>query len=415
MLGPFELAIGLRYLRAKRRNRFISVISLISMLGIGVGVMALITVLSVMNGFATELRTRILSMTAHAQVSGSEGRLVDWQGLRARLEGTPHLVGSAPFVQGEGMLSGGGRMSGVLVRGVVPALEPEVSDIADKFVAGRLTDLVPGEWGVVLGQELAWQLGVGVGDKVVLIISQGTVTPAGFVPRLRRLTVVGVFAVGMYEYDRSHALMHIEDAALLYGLGDAVSGVRLEFTDLFAAPARVRELSAALGPDLAWSDWTRQHVNFFRAIATEKRVMGVILFLIVIVAAINIISTLVMVVTEKQADIAILRTLGASPASVMQVFMVQGTLIGAVGTVLGTLAGVLLASNVERIVRGLEAVFGVEFLPADVYYINSLPSELHLGDVGMIAGVAFLMSFLSTLYPAWRAARTRPAEALRYE
>lgn len=415
MFAPYELALGLRYVRAKRRNHFISVISSISMLGIAVGVTALITVLSVMNGFETELRSRILGMTAHATVTVPGGALVDWRSVADQAAARAEVVGAAPYVQGEAMLGAGGELSGAVVRGILPAEEPKVSDVGAHMLVGELADLRPGEYGIVLGRELAFALGVSPGDKLMMLVAQGNLTPAGYVPRMRRFTVTGVFEVGMYEYDRTVAMVHARDAAAVFQLGEGMSGVRLKLADMFEAPRVSRALAEELGPRFSASDWTRQHVNFFRAIRTEKTVMFVILTLIVAVAAFNIISTLVMVVTEKEADIAILRTLGAAPRSIMAVFMVQGTLIGLVGTLLGVAGGVALALNVETIVPWLEASFGVEFLPADVYYISRLPSELHWGDVARIGGLSFLLSFLSTLLPALRAARVQPAESLRHE
>ncbi len=415
MMRPLPLFIGLRYIRAKRRNHFISFITLISMLGIAVGVTALITVLSVMNGFETELRERILSMTAHATIRAEGGSLADWRAVARLAEEDPRVVATAPFVRGEGMLSAGQRVSATLVRGIDPAQEGRVDRIGELMIMGRLDDLRPGEFGIVLGQDLARGLGVGPGDRVTLITPQASLTPAGVMPRLRRFTVVGIFAAGMYEYDSALALVHLRDAQRLYRLGDAVTGVRLRLTDLF----QVRQVVADLGrrlPDRYWvSDWTRQHANFFRAIQIEKTTMFVILTLIVGVAAFNLVSTLVMAVVDKEADIAILRTLGLTPAGVMGVFTVQGTVIGVVGTLLGVAGGVALASNVERIVPAIEQLFGVQFLSAEVYYISELPSELHWGDVWLIAGVALALSLLASIYPAWRASRVQPAEALRYE
>ncbi|HET9679353.1 MAG TPA: lipoprotein-releasing ABC transporter permease subunit [Gammaproteobacteria bacterium] len=415
MFNPVELYIGLRYLRAKRRNHFISVISLISVSGIALGVMALIVVLSVMNGFQTELRSRILSMTSHATVTGFDGTLRDWEPIKQQVLEHPRVVGAAPYVEGRGMLTHSGSMSGVMLRGILPEQASAVSDIGENIIAGSLGALDAGEYGIVLGQELAYALGVGVGDSVILMIAQGTVTPAGFMPRLRRFDVVGIFKVGMYEYDRNMAIVHMDDAARMFLMGDAISGVRMRLDDMFNAPQVTYELSRSISGPLYFSDWTRSHANFFRAIQTEKTVMFVILTLIVAVAAFNIISTLVMVVTDKQADIAILRTLGLSPRSVMVVFMVQGLVIGLIGTIVGVTFGVLIAANVESIVNWLEQIFQTDFLPASVYYISSLPSEMQLSDVVTIGLVAFVMTFLSTLYPSWRAARTQPAEALRYE
>ena len=415
MFRPLELFVGLRYTRAKRRNHFISFISLTSMLGIALGVTALITVLSVMNGFEKELRERILGMAAHATVSGAEGRLEGWQEVAERLAGHPRLLGLAPYVQAEGMLTEGDTVRGTRVRGILPEAEPRVSTVGSQMIEGRLEDLVPGAFGMLLGKDLARVLGVGVGDRVTLVAPQARVTPAGVLPRLRRFTVVGVFEVGMYEYDAGLALIHIEDAAKLFGLGDAVSGLRLRIDDMFAAPRVAREVAAQL-PGRYWvSDWTQQHANFFRAVRTEKTVMFVILTLIVAVAAFNIVSTLVMVVSDKKSDIAILRTLGASPRSIMGMFMVQGSIIGVVGTVLGVVGGVALALNVETVVAGIEELFRVKFLSPDVYYISELPSDMHWSDVARIALVALVLSLSATLYPAWRASRTQPAEALRYE
>ena len=410
-----ELFIGLRYTRAKRRNHFISFISLASMLGIAVGVMALITVLSVMNGFERELRVRILGMASHATISGFEGPLVDWPQAAAFAKQNPKVRAVAPYIQGEGMVRRRGDLSGTLLRGVLPEMEAEVSELAQHMKQGALSDLVGGEYRIVLGSELARALGAEVGDKIDLMIPQASVTPAGVLPRFRRFTVSGLFEVGMYEFDRSLVVVHLDDAAALLRMGDGVTGVRLKLDDLFQAPVVSREIAQQL-PGLYYvSDWTRQHSNFFRAVATEKMVMFIILSLIVGVAAFNIVSTLVMVVQDKQADIAILRTLGLSPRSVMAVFMVQGSVIGIVGTVLGVSLGVLLALDVESLVPALESLLGQEFLPPDVYYISDLPSELKPRDVARISVLSLTLGLVSTLYPAWRASKLQPAEALRYE
>ena len=415
MFRPYELYIGLRYTRAKRRNHFISFISAISMLGIALGVTALITVLSVMNGFENELRTRILGMASHMQVMGYGSGLADWRSVAAIAEDDPGVVGSAPYVEAETMLTQGSRVSGTILRGILPEAEPAVSDVGKHMRSGSLNDLKPGEYGIVLGAELAAILGAEIGDKITVVSPQANITPVGTLPRLRRFTVVGLFEVGMYEYDRGVALVHVEDAAKLFQLNDRVSGVRLKLADMFAVQSVTERLLEKLPTETRLTDWTRQHANFFRAVQTEKRVMFVILALIVAVAAFNIVSTLVMVVTDKQADIAILRTLGTTPRSIMAVFIVQGTVIGAVGTLLGMIGGVLLALNVETIVPAIERLFGVHFLSPDVYYISKLPSQLEWTDVTRITGVAFLLSLIATLYPAWRASRTQPAEALRYE
>jgi lipoprotein-releasing system permease protein len=415
MFRPIELYIGLRYTRAKRRNHFISFISLISIVGVALGITVLITVLSVMNGFEKEVRERILGMASHATVSGFDGRLRDWDELAAQVAQNPEVVGTAPFVQGQAMLANGKEVSGALLRGVLPAEEPQVSDVGDHMLAGRLEDLRSGEYGIVLGAELARSLAVGPGDKVIVITPKATVTPAGILPKLRRFTVTGVFEVGMSDYDRGVAIVNIEDAARLFQLDDQVSGLRLRLEDLFRAPLVTRGLRQNLGGNYWVSDWTLQHANYFRAVRTEKTMMFIILMLIVAVAAFNIVSTLVMVVTDKQADIAILRTLGITPANVMAVFMVQGSVIGLFGTLLGVVGGVSLALNVETIVPALESVLGTKFLSPEVYYISDLPSDVHASDVLKIAFAAFVLTLVATLYPAWRAARTQPAEALRYE
>lgn len=415
MFRPLELYIGLRYTRAKRRNHFISFISLTSIFGIALGITALITVLSVMNGFETELRERILGMASHATISGPNEGLEEWQGVADEARKHPRVVGAAPYVNAQVMLSYGDTVSGAMLRGVLPAEEPAVSEAVQKMLVGHLSDLQAGEFGIILGKELAFALGLRVGDKVTVVTPQVNVTPAGILPRFKRFTVIGLFEVGMYEYDRNLAFIHLDDGAKLLSMENRVSGVRLKLDDLFQAPVVVREIAREFGGRLFVSDWTRQHANFFRAIQTEKRVMFIILLLIVAVAAFNIVSTLVMVVTDKQSDIAILRTLGLTPRSVMAVFIVQGALIGVIGLILGVAGGVALALNVETIVPAIERLFGIRFLSPDVYYISNLPSELHWDDVVRIGGVAFLISLVATLYPAWRAARTQPAEALRYE
>lgn len=415
MSPPVELLIGLRYVRAKRRNHFIGFISIVSMLGIAIGVMALIVVLSVMNGFQKELRARILGVVSHVQISGPDHVLRQWREVEQRVLQHPGVLAAAPYVLGQGMLTHQGRVQGVVVRGIDPAAEIQVADVGRHMRAGSLEALQPGEFGIVLGIDLARLLGVFPGDKVVLVVPQGMVTPAGVLPRLKQFTVTGVFEVGMYEYDSGFALVHLADAQALFRLGEAVSGVRLKLDDLFAAPRMARELSAALPGDLYVSDWTRQHSNFFRAVEIEKRVMFIILTLIVAVAAFNIVSTLVMVVTDKRADIAILRTMGASPGSITGIFMVQGSLIGVIGTLLGVVGGVLLAWNVDVVVPFIESLFGIQFLAKDVYQISELPSELQSRDVFTIAGVSLALSLLATLYPSFRASRVNPAEALRYE
>lgn len=415
MFRPFSLYVGLRYFRAKRRNQFISFISGMSLVSIAIGVMALITVLSVMNGFQNELRDRILGMTSDATVSGFDNHLADWDAVRQRVITQPHITGAAPYVEDQAMLANGSNMSGSEVRGVLPDMEGSVSEVGKRMAAGSLTSLTPGSYGIVLGKDLAYALGVAPGDKVILMISQGNVTPAGLIPRFRRFTVTGVFDAGMYEYDRGLALINLKDAQTLYGMGDSVSGVRLKLDDKFLAPEVARHLVDVFGGAYYVSDWTQDHVNFFKAIAMEKTVMFIILSLIELVAAISIAITLVMAVTDKQADIAILRTLGAAPRAIMGIFIVQGTIIGLLGTLLGLVSGVFLAHNLNDIMHFLQRTFHTEFLPSSVYYISDLPADIYTGDVLKITIASFLLTVLSTLYPAWRAARTQPAEALRYE
>jgi lipoprotein-releasing system permease protein len=415
MFRPLEVYVGLRYTRAKRRNHFISFISLTSMLGIALGVTALITVLSVMNGFERELRERILGMASHATITGLDGTLPEWPRLVERARQHPDVQGIAPFVQAEAMLTRGNLVQGALIRGVLPDREPEVSEINRFLVQGRLDSLRPGEFNVLIGVGLARALGAGVGTKLTLVAPQTTVTPAGILPRLRRFTVSGIFKVDHGQYDSSLAVIHLQDAARMFRLKERVSGLRIKLGDLFIAPRVSRELARNLGGTYWVRDWTQHNANFFRALKTEKTVMFVILTLIVAVAAFNIVSTLVMVVTDKEADIAILRTLGVSPASVMTIFIVQGTLIGLIGTLLGMFGGVLLAGNVETVVPAIESVLGLKFLPPDIYYISEVPSDMRWPDVALISIVAFLMSMVATVYPAWRASQTQPAEALRYE
>lgn len=415
MSSRWEWFVGARYLRARTHNRFVSFISSISILGVALGVAVLIVVLSVMNGFETELRTRILAMTSHAALESFGDGLADWPAVQARAEQDAAVTAAAPYLQGEAMLLQGDEVSGAIVRGIVPAEERRVSGLGDKLLAGTLDDLAPGSWNIVLGSALARELQVEVGERVVLAISQGTVTPAGVVPRLRRFTVSGIFEAGMYEFDRGLAFVHLEDAARLWQMPGKVTGIRLALDDLFLAPEVSRRLALELGGGFYVTDWTRQHVNFFRSIQLSKQMMFTILLLVVAVAAFNIVSTLVMVVKDKQGDIAILRTLGASPGSIMVVFIIQGTLIGIAGTLAGLGLGALLALNIEQLVHWLEAALGTTFLAADVYFISDLPAELRAGDLLRICGTALALAVLSTLYPAWRAARSQPAEALRHE
>ena len=415
MSSRWRWLVGTRYLRARTHNRFVSFISAISILGVAVGVAVLIVVLSVMNGFESELRTRILSLAAHASLEGFGDGIADWQAVAAQVEAVPEVRASAPYVQGEGMLLQGEAVSGALVRGILPEQERRVSGLESLLVAGSLDALAAGRWNILLGSALARELGVGVGDQVVLAISQGMVTPAGVVPRLRRFTVGGIFEAGMYDFDRSLAFVHLDDAARLWRTANRVTGLRLTLEDMFRAPELSREIATGLGGGFYVNDWTRQHVNFFRSIQLSKQMMFTILLLVVAVAAFNIVSTLVMVVKDKQGDIAILRTLGASPGGIMTVFIIQGTLIGIIGTLAGLGLGMLLALNVEQLVHALEALVGTTFLAPDVYFMSDLPAELRVGDLWRICGTAFVLTVLSTIYPAWRAARSQPAEALRHE
>jgi len=411
----YELLVGLRYTRARRRNRFIGVNSLVSIIGICVGVWALIVVLSVMNGFQKEVRTRILGVASHVQLIGAEGRLEEWRSVAQAATRHPRVLAAAPYVQAQAMLTAGQAVRGALVRGILPAEEERVADLGQHMRAGSLEALRPGGFGVVLGADLARALGVLPGDKVALVAPQGLVTPAGVIPRLKQFTVAGIFEAGISDADAGLALVHLRDAQTLYQMGEGVSGVRLKLDDLFAARGVARELMVDLPPAIYATDWTRSHANFFRAVEIEKRMMFIILALIILVASINIVSTLVVAVTDKQADIAILRTLGAAPGSVMQIFIVQGMVIGVVGTLIGVAVGIVTALNIDVIVPAIENAFNVKFLSKDVYMIPDLPSDLQSGDVVAVALMALALAFLATLYPSWRAARLNPAEALRYE
>ncbi|HXF47519.1 MAG TPA: lipoprotein-releasing ABC transporter permease subunit [Burkholderiaceae bacterium] len=415
---PFEIRIGLRYTRAgrraRRRNAFISFISAISMAGIALGVAALIVVLSVMNGFQKEVRDRMLSVLAHVEVFTADGALSDWQRVAQQARAHPQVVAAAPFINMQAMFTVGDTVRGALVRGIDPELEPGVSEVTTRLQGGRLADLADGEFGVVLGLELARALGVAVGDKVTLIAPQGNVTPAGVVPRLRQFRVVAAFESGHFEFDSTLALIHLGDAQRLFRLAGP-QGVRLRLTDMQDAPRVAAQLAGMLEPGLLVRDWSRQNRTWFAAVQTEKRMMFIILTLIVAVAAFNLVSTLVMTVTEKQSDIAILRTLGASPGSVMAVFIVQGALIGVIGTLLGVTGGLALATHLDVIVPLIERAFGMQFLPKDIYFINTLPSDPRASDVVPITLISLLLALAATVYPSWRASRLRPAEALRYD
>lgn len=414
LLDRLPFLIGLRYTRAKRRNHFISFISLTSMLGLSLGVAVLILVLSVMNGFDHELRTRVLGMVPHVRVEARDS-VTDWETLAGMLREKPHVVGAAPYIEQQGMFTTNGRNKGALVTGIDPSAEDQVSIISEHMVQGSLADLTPGSWGIVMGELLARNLGVGVGDRVTLLVPEASITPGGIFPRLKRFTVTGVFKVGA-DVDASLAYTDISDMAKLARFKEGeVQGVRLKLDDLFSADAVTRDIISQLGPQYRGMDWKRTHGNLFAAIQMEKNMIGLLLMVIVAVAAFNIVSTLVMMVTDKHADIAILRTLGAKPGSIMGIFIVQGLTIGVMGIIIGAIAGVALALSVSDIIAWVQSTFGIQFLDPNVYFISYLPSRLELSDMGVIIGSALVLSFLSTLYPAWRASRIQPAEVLRYE
>ena len=415
MFKPLELFIGLRYLRAKRRNHFISFISLTSVLGIALGIIVIITVLSVMNGFQTEVRDRMLRMTAHANVLELDGTLDDWQAAAQAIKHVDAVVGAAPYVEGQAMIVKSTQVTGVLLSGIDPELEVDVSEVDDFMLESNLNVLQPGKFKILIGSELARFLGARVGGKITVITPEASVTPAGILPKLRRFTVAGIYEVGMNQFDRNTAIIHIEDAKRLYRLDDKVTGLRLKLSDLFLVPELTQKLNQELQGKLWVTDWTKRHQNFFRAVKMEKTMMFIIMTLIVAVAAFNVVSMLIMVVTDKQSDIAILRTYGVSSRSILWIFIIQGSLIGFVGTVLGVIGGLALASNLEVIVGGVEQLFDMKVLSPSVYYISDLPSEVRFGDVIYVACISFFLTVLATLYPARKAAKTEPAEALRYE
>jgi lipoprotein-releasing system permease protein len=409
----YEGFIGLRYLRASPKRGSVSLIAGIAIVGLALGVAVLIVVLSVMNGFEEVLRTRILSLTAHATISGLEGRMANWRADLQKLEQYPGIVGAAPYIEEQGMMTHGDHSSGVLVRGILPDAEGRVVDLSDHLLRGKMTDLQAGRYRVILGKALADELGAKVGDRVVLLVALGDVTPVGVIPRMRAFEVTGILSVGMYEYDRRVAVIAMPDAAKLLRMGDEVTGIRLKLADMYAAPRLARAAAVAIGGGVEVQDWTNEHANFFRSISITKRMLFVILSLMVAVAAFNIVSTMVMVVKDKRRDIAILRTFGSSPGSILSIFVVQGSLIGMLGIGVGVCAGLGLAMNLQELVHGLERIVGFKFLDARVYFMSDLPAHVRAGDVLQICGFAFVLACLSTIYPAVRAARLLPAESLR--
>ncbi|MBK68599.1 MAG: lipoprotein-releasing system transmembrane subunit LolC [Legionellales bacterium] len=417
MISQYEAMIGLRYVRARRRNHFISFISMSSMIGVALGVAALITVISVMNGFEKELKDRILGMASHAVIEDFNG-LNNWERVIREVKQHPDIDGAAPYLHAEGMLTKDNLVNGVIIRGVLPNEEINVAVVADKMVSGSLSNLEGGKFNIILGSELVRNLGIKIGDKVTLVAPQANLTPAGIMPRLKRFKLIGIFDVGMHEFDSGLALIHMEDSLKLFKKLNP-TGIRLKTNNILKAPIISREIASNLSDSLSdnyWViDWTQRHSNFFRALKTEKTVMFVILTLIVAVAAFNIISTLVMAVSDKQSDIAVLRTLGASPKSILQIFMIQGIIIGVIGIAIGVLGGVWMATNIETLVPALENILGFKFLSPDVYYISDLPSDMHWNDVFLVSAVSFVLCLLATIYPALRAAKVLPAEALRYE
>jgi lipoprotein-releasing system permease protein len=415
MLNWFEIWMGTRYVRARSSNRFVSLISAISMLGIAIAVAVLIIVLSVVNGFERELKDRLLLMSAHATIEDPREGLSAWQGRVDDAVANPRVRAAAPFVDGQALIVHGERLSGIQLRGIDPVLEDDVSGVSGVVTSGSLSSLEERGFGIVLGEDLANAIQAALGDKVSIMLAEGIVTPAGVMPRMRRFTVQGIYRVGMYEFDRRLAFIHIADAQRLYRMGETVSGIRLAVNEIYSAPAIVREVALDMGEPVLVSDWTRSHVNFFRSIQITKSILFVILLLVVAVAAFNIVSTLVMVVKDKQSDIAILRTVGANPSTILKIFMTQGSIIGVVGTLAGVALGVTFTLNLETIVSFMESAFGIKFLAADVYFISDLPADLQMADVIRISTIALILALASTLYPAWRGARTMPAEALRYE
>lgn len=416
MFKPAALFIGLRYTRAKRRNHFISLITLVSLVGIALGVMVLITVLSVMNGFDREIKKRVFSMVPAMTISSIEGSVAGWNGLQKIVDEFPYITASAPFVSGEVLLSNGGTVQPALISGILPNEEKKVTEIADKVIKGNLTDLKSGQFGIILGENLASLLDANVGDKITVITPQVSLSPAGVIPRYKRFTVVGIFRAGTgFGFDRGLGFIHLNDAQKLLGLGENVTGLHLSVNSVFKAPELARDMLTQLTPTASITTWADSFGEFFHAVQLEKTIMFIILLLIIAVAAFNLVSTLMMVVSEKEPDIAILRTYGATPKMIMAIFIMQGGIIGVLGTFLGLIGGIALASNVTVIVHWIEQVFHVQFLSSNVYFVNYLPSEIEVGDVIKICAASLLLSLVATIYPAWRASKMDPVESLRYE
>ena len=415
---PYEWTIGVRYLRSAHRNGFVSFVAAMSVLGLSLGVAVLIVVLSVLNGYERELRTRMLAVTSHATITGLDGEIPDWRARQETAAQEPGVMAVVPFVESRGLLANGERVAGAMVRGILPEEETRAVGLGSRLKSGSLDDLAPGKYQVILGYALAEELGVKQGQTVVLMAPEGSATPAGFAPRMRRFTVSGIFEAGMYEYDRGLALIHMSDAAKLYKLGDNVTGLRLSLDDPFQAPKLVRTVARSIDVDgngYYVNDWTRDHAMLFRSIELTKSMMFLILLIIIVVASINLVATLVMIVKEKQTDIAILRTIGAAPVNVLRMFLVQGAIIGLVGTVAGTLLGWLIALNFESVLQGIESLFGIQFLDPAVYSMSELPTQVRAADIVQVSLVTLVLAAVATIYPAWRASRTMPAEALRHD
>ena len=415
MIFGYESWIASRYVRSRNNNGFISLISAISMLGIAIAVAVLIIVLSVVNGFDRELKNRLLTISAHASIENADGSLADWGSWLSDIEDHAQITAAAPYVTGQGLIALGDQLSGAEFRGIDPKRESRVSGVANTLLQGELESLQPDTYNIVLGIELAEKLLASIGDKVNVTLAEGTVTPTGIIPRTRRFTVTGIYRVGMYEFDRRLAFISMRDAQKLFRQGEDVTGIRMSVTDIFNASQIVQEVALAGGGGVLVSDWTRSHINFFRSIQITKSILFIIMLMVIAVATFNIVSTLVMVVKDKQSDIAILRAIGASPRTILRVYITQGTVIGAVGTLSGMILGIVFSLNIENIVEFLEATFGITFLASDVYFISDLPSDLRIIDVISICSIALVLAIISTVYPAWRGARTLPAEALRYD